>query len=335
MNKIHLTATICTLIIFSACTTDFEVTAPWKDIPVVYGFLDPQDSAHYLRVEKAFLDPDGDARQIAEIADSLYYGDEVAVQLENLATGDVFTLEKVDGALEGFPREEGAFAESPNYLYKIDNSAINLEGGEELRLIINRGDDQDAVTAETKVLSPIVPVESSPPNELTLRYTRFARVSWNFGEEAQIFDVRMIINYRESDPDNPTQFNDKSITWILADEMLRESQSQTRQSINFLGEDFYRFIGAEIDDQVNLIRIFKDIDIIITGAGQEFVDFLEITRANSGITSSQVIPVYTNLSEGRGIFTSRTSTVRTGITLTQISLDLLKDGIHTQNLNFQ
>ena len=335
MNKVRLTATLFTLIIFSTCTTDFDVTADWKDIPIVYGFIDPEDSAHYLRVEKAFLDPDGDARQIAEIADSLYYGDEVAVQLENLATGDLFTLEKVDGAAEGLPREEGEFAESPNYLYKLDGSAINLEGGEDLRLIINRGDDQDAVTAETKVLSPIVPVESSPPNELTLRYTSFARISWNFGEEAQLFDIRMIINYRESDPDNPTTFTDKSITWVMTDELMREDQGQTRQSYNFLGEDFYRFIGSEIDDQVNLIRIFKDIDIIITGAGQELVDFLEITRANSGITSSQVIPVYTNLSEGRGIFTSRTSARRNGITLTQISLDLLKEGIHTKDLNFQ
>lgn len=49
----------------SACANDFDVTAPWKEIPVVYGILSPQDSAHYIRVEKAFVDPEKSALEIA------------------------------------------------------------------------------------------------------------------------------------------------------------------------------------------------------------------------------------------------------------------------------
>ncbi|KAA3638695.1 MAG: hypothetical protein DWQ02_04770, partial [Bacteroidetes bacterium] len=57
----------------TACTTDFQLEGEWKDIPVVYGFISVADTAHYIRVEKAFLEPGGDANQIAQIADSLYY----------------------------------------------------------------------------------------------------------------------------------------------------------------------------------------------------------------------------------------------------------------------
>ncbi|MBK8706480.1 MAG: hypothetical protein IPN33_24890 [Saprospiraceae bacterium] len=114
--------------------------AEWKDIPVVYAFLDPTDSVHYVRVEKAFLQQGGDAREIAQIADSLYY-DNATVQLQKVGSSQLYTLEKVDGNLEGFPREGGVFATAPNYLYKIRQSNINLVGGNEVRFILNRGDD--------------------------------------------------------------------------------------------------------------------------------------------------------------------------------------------------
>ena len=56
---------------FSACTTDFQLEGEWKDIPVVYGFISVTDTAHYVRVEKAFLEPGGDANQIAPEADAI------------------------------------------------------------------------------------------------------------------------------------------------------------------------------------------------------------------------------------------------------------------------
>lgn len=322
------------VITLSNCTTDFEIAADWKDIPVAYAFINRQDTAHYVRVEKAFLDPDGNATQIAEIADSLYYDDAV-VQIQKLASGEVFTLERVDGNLEGYPREEGPFAQSPNYLYKIKSSQIELEGGEQIRLLINRGDDKDLVTAETKVLNDFVPVESSPASPMNIRYTSFVNVSWNVGEFAQIFDIRMVFKYKETDPDNPTQFIDKSVTWVLDDDFEREDPTTNRVRYTFLGEAFYRFIGSAIDDAENSVRVFEEIDLVITGSGQELVDLLRISRANSGITSSQVIPEYTNLSEGLGIFTSRSQVLRSGLQLNSIALDSLREGIFTRDLNFQ
>ncbi|MCC7244082.1 MAG: hypothetical protein IT269_00265, partial [Saprospiraceae bacterium] len=43
-------------LLVASCSNDFDVAAPWKEIPVVYGLLSPQDTAHYIRIEKAFLD---------------------------------------------------------------------------------------------------------------------------------------------------------------------------------------------------------------------------------------------------------------------------------------
>nr|HQU58973.1 hypothetical protein [Saprospiraceae bacterium] len=71
-------------LIIGACSTDFELEAAWKDIPVVYSFISVQDTAHYVRIEKAFLEPGGNAIEIAKIADSIYYSN-ISVELEKLA----------------------------------------------------------------------------------------------------------------------------------------------------------------------------------------------------------------------------------------------------------
>ena len=103
--------------LITACDNELVVVDKWKDIPVVWGLLSKSDTAHYIRVEKAFLDPTTSAYDIARIPDSLYY-DEAVVTLKRVNTGQVFTLERVDGDLEGYPREGGVFAEVPNYLYE-------------------------------------------------------------------------------------------------------------------------------------------------------------------------------------------------------------------------
>ena len=70
-------------------------------------------------------------------------------------------------------------------------------------------------------------------------------------------------------------------------------------------------------------------------AGQELGEFIKIAQANSGITATQDIPTYTNLSEGIGVFTSRNVANYTGFGLTDATLDSLKNGSITGHLNFQ
>ena len=322
------------VVLSAACSTDFDLEAEWKDIPVVYGFLSKQDSAHYIRVEKAFLQLGGDATQIAQIADSLYYDDKVKVQLQRLSNGQFFDLTKVDGSLEGYPRQGGPFAQVPNYLYKIKASNILLKEGEKIRLLINRGEDKAPVTAETTVLGNMTPRESNPASPVNWGYDRTVNFGWGADLNTQIFDLRLVIYYKESVPGDPAVLTDKSITWVLKEDILRDSEEE-RMSFGVQGEDLYKFLGQNLPPVSDRIRIFDHMDVYISGSGQELVDLLRVTRANVGITSSQEVPVYSNLSEGRGIFTSRTQAIRFGLQMTNTSLDSLRNGIHTRDLNFR
>ena len=127
------------------------MVSDWKSIPVVYGLINAQDTAHYIRVEKAFLDPNVSGPELARIPDSLYY-DNIQVQIERTGSSeDTYTLNRVDGNLEGFVREDGLFAKSPNYLYKLKLSAgQKLQGDDVIKLILQIGENQE-VTGETIV----------------------------------------------------------------------------------------------------------------------------------------------------------------------------------------
>lgn len=326
---------ILIMFVLGACSTNFELEADWRDIPVVYGFLSIQDTAHYIRVEKAFLEPGGDATKIAKIADSLYYDAYVQVQLQRVNTGQTFDMQRVNGTLEGYPREDGTFASEPNILYKIRSSEIKLKAGETIRLVINRGEDKEPVTAETVVLSEIVPRESNPFSPVNFGYDRNVSFAWDTDQSAQLFDLRLVLHYFESMPGNPNNLIRKQLNWPLNPEIIRENTGSSRVDYTIKGEELYKFLQASLEPVNDRIRRFDSFEVQITGVGEELVELLRITRSNSGITGSQAVPVYTNISEGRGIFSSRSMVVRSGLTLNSASLDSLKNGIYTRGLNFQ
>jgi hypothetical protein len=133
------------VVLLGACNDEIDLTADWKDIPVVYGLIDKSDDTHYIRIEKVFVDPDRNALEVAEIPDSIYYAS-LTVELEKLSTGQRVNLVRVDGNDIGIPRDTGVFANSPNYLYTFDADDLLLEGQDEVRLHINRGDEFPPIT---------------------------------------------------------------------------------------------------------------------------------------------------------------------------------------------
>ncbi len=319
--------------LLGGCSTDFQLEGEWKDIPVVYAFISKQDTAHYIRLEKAFLQPGGNANQIAQIADSIYYA-KATVQLEKVSTGVRYTLTRVDGAREGYPRQDGPFAKSPNYLYKIKANQMNLKGGEQVKLLINRGEGKALISTQTIVVSDLALLDRPGSPIAFIDYNRQISFSWNTPVEAKVFDVRMRLYYRESTTGN--NYVNKTLDWVLKNDLERgNDDTDTRITYNITGEQFFRFIADNIDATQNRRRIFDSMDFMVSGSGKEMLDYLRISRANTGITSSQVIPMYTNIPNGVGIFTSRSLAARKGLQITAQTADSLRAGKFTRRLNFQ
>ena len=54
--------------LLSSCETDFELNAPYKTIPVVYGLLDKSLDTQFVKINKSYLDSDNTAN-LAQIND--------------------------------------------------------------------------------------------------------------------------------------------------------------------------------------------------------------------------------------------------------------------------
>ncbi|MBK8706479.1 MAG: hypothetical protein IPN33_24885 [Saprospiraceae bacterium] len=179
-------------------------------------------------------------------------------------------------------------------------------------------------------------MQNQPPNPINFStYERAINVSFNPGPHAQLFDIRWVVNYLENTPENPSQFQPKQVTWVLESKLEREDGASNSVLYRVKSENFFQFLAGAIDPATDRARKFVDIDIQITAVGQELADYIRVSGANLGITSSNQIPVYTNMSEGRGLFTSRTDIVLPDFELNDASITLLKTGPLTQNLNFQ
>ena len=111
------------------------------------------------------------------------------------------------------------------------------------------------------------------------------------------------------------------------------TESQVRFEVD--PEGFYRFLQASLEINPDVVRRFQDFDVQVAAAGKEVLDLRNLQNANTGITSSGVLPRYTNLVGGIGLVTSSTLSLKEGIGFDANSIDSLRDGQYTRELGFQ
>jgi hypothetical protein len=339
-NSVLLGIALC---LCYACSNDFEVTAPWDEVPVVYAIISPQDTATYIRVEKAFLSPERSALEVAKIADSLYYPENaIEVFLErDGAPNTRVKLTRVDGVAEGIVRAEGIFASQPNWLYKYkSNTGQFIEDGKRYKLTIKRADGGIDITAVTTVPGKIT---MTKPNESqTIDIVNFlpgppTEIRWSCDENATLCNIDFIIRFREVDPTNGVILDRKELKYAGGRNILstQNSLGNWRGSYALSGTTFYNFLRANIDSTVNVWRYFEKSTIIIEGGGKEINAALEAAQANAGVTGAEIINSYSNISEGFGIFTGKSRRVYDNLLIGSITVDSMDNNIITRKLNFK
>lgn len=332
----------------TTCSNDFEVTGPWKEIPVVYGILSPKDTAHYIRIEKAFLDPKKSALEVAQIVDSLYYpADAISVYLSRSATPQThLPLVRVDGNLEGYVRSTGIFASSPNWLYKLKLPANqSLIPGEKYKLTIERGDDKPDITAETTIPKNFIISMPSPaqiPSPISFLDQKNTTIRWTSDENGFFFNISFVIRYH--DETNGVAGPVKSLVWKPLSNIRRKDNPDPvtgnfATTADVPGTTFLAFLQENIPASdvacSGCIRRFDTFDMSIEGGGKEIESYLEAASANAGLTGAEVIPVYSNISEGYGLFTGKNVTTLTNIKITTKSVEEMQTNDLTRLLNFK
>ena len=328
---------ICALsivLIQSSCSTDFNITGEWNEVGIVYGLLDQADSVQYIKINKAFLDENTSALDIAQIADSIYYQDSLNVTVEEYDVNgnivNIYTLPVIDGNSEIGFKDPGVFVNSPNYLYKL---ATPLNENNHYILNIKNINSGKVITGETDIVNDFLILgitNSSPMNILPNIEYGFA---WRSAKNSKSNALTLNFYYNEIIASDTTL---KKIEWVLFSQ-LKSNGTSGGELLQFSiqGEDFYRLIANNITPNLDATRTFSSIELEYY-AGSENLDlFIDVEENQSGLTAGQIQPNYTNLSgDALGIFSSRYHKSIIGLTLTPQAFDSLSNSSITSNLGF-
>ena len=151
MKKIHLILSVFAML-FTACETDFDVNAQWKETTVVYGLLDASDEnpLQKIKISKAFLG-EMDAYEMAQYADSINFDiDELDVMIYKWGFSEIVNAD----TLKAVPTaRDGDIFNDNIVVYEFENENLFLQKGYEYELVVKNNKSGNIVTSRTEVVS--------------------------------------------------------------------------------------------------------------------------------------------------------------------------------------
>jgi hypothetical protein len=308
MNKLSFVVVVLMGIGFFSCETKIDVNAEPSDITVVYGLIDPADTVHYLKINKAFIG-EGSALDLATNSSNYTYtDDELSVTLNG--NGKSYLLTRVTNEV---PKDEGVFDSSTNVLYKFTEPDINRDATYTLNIVNTKLDKEiSAVTnivGNSNVSTPKVTNTLSfwSGNVSTGKYVS-ETVTVSAGENVGRIQTYVVFNYIEyytiASGLDPIA---KKVLVNIGEEKVANTSTG---KLNYLlqGQSFFDNIIANVSlpSAVSHFshRELDNITLELSIAGSELSTFMEATAPST--TVNQDKPSYTNITNGIGVFSSRT-----------------------------
>jgi hypothetical protein len=331
---------VVTLLLFAGCKQDFNTTVPnYVDTPVVYGLLASRDygsdgNTHYIRIQKGYL-LQGNAYVAAGITDSIYYPDNLLVQLFPSNGVGPYNLTRIDGATVGLNKDTGIFANTPNYLYTLNrflDSTLNYT----LLVTRNNGTDTVAVANTSMVNSLII---HSPSNigysQIPFSNVEPAVISWAAAANAGVYDLTLTFYYYQvvtATGDSTAE----SIDIPIFSSYIPTSTGGANTTLTYTlpSRVILSYLASHLSNDPTVHRIFGRMKFTFAAGGTALTNYFISQQAQSGLTSSNALPPFTNVTNGVGLLSSREYQSVDNIGLSNPSLDSLACDPSASFLNF-
>lgn len=308
------------IFLIASCSNEIDVLEDAKEIPLVYAIVDPAQEAQYFRIERVFSEEGTNALDLASDPSQLYFE---GLTVKIFRGQEEFTLTRVHGEDEGLPRDtNGVFATVPNVLYKISTEELEPKSGDELKLSIEGIYEDRAVTSTMTVIDQVFFLG----RELSL-VDKVKDIKWTGADDNSIYAFELEIDITEVNNLDMTT-TEKTVVWNHGNAILD-------QQVSLIPEEFYQFLGGELEENENIKRFFGKVRYKIISGDTFIADRVRIAGANVGITSSSEIPTFTNMSEGLGIFASKHTLLTDGFPISGDTKLAIQESEFTKNLNFQ
>ena len=322
-----------TAILFYGCSTDFDLTTDWQDIPVVYGLIDANDSVHYVRIQKAYL-LEGNALDAALINDSIYYKDSLNVVLKAVSGASSIQGRLVNAADIGVAKDPGVFSNDPHFLYEFKG---NLNKTELYQLDITNTSTGKLTTSQTGLVDEFIVFFPKPGFPINLASLTKLGFLWTAPTNGAIYDLVLRFHYQEWDVGNPGVVEEKYIDWPVFTGENFDVSAGDRIEYEVDGKVFYNYISSRLETNSSLRRRFdrtKGVELRYFVGGDALYNYIRSRRAQNSLASNQATTTYSNINGGVGIFSSQLLQVSDSIQLNPEAIDSLACGSKTRALNF-
>lgn len=311
MKNLRYTLVLLLSIGLFSCETDVDVNAEYVDITTVYGLINPTETVHYVKVNKAFLGT-GSALDLAADADNFNYADGEIVVTMNAYNNSGSLEHSYTGTrtVNEIVKYEGVFDNSSNVLYRF-NFTVN-RGFKYKVKVVNSSLDKE-VTAETQIVGTTLITNPSTSTKFQfwnglvasgnpLNKTFVAKVGTDVGRAGMI----LLFNYTQfysngadstahvvrmpiADVQTISPLGNENIEWVLE------------------GQTFFSNIDAAVSDAsaVSFLsyRRLDNISLEFSIGGTELNTFMEVGAPSSSVNQDK--PNYTNVENGLGLLSSR------------------------------
>jgi hypothetical protein len=342
MFRLSLIVTALTTFLLSSCTTDFEMNAPYKRTTIVYGLINQTQESQIIRVQRSFLGK-GNANDMAKFKDSIYYApgelDVKIVKMENNQSVNSLTLEEFKS-----PQESGVFYSDSVILYRTNPADKTFfEEGYDYQLQITNKTTNQIVSGKTNLIGQLE-VKSPSPQYPFIAFKKFdGRYNdyiseWYSSKYGRVYGLTVRFYYVEYNTDG-TRRDTAHIDWTQPAQTVNSLNGGQLMSQKLTGETFFKLIGDSIkyrdehDIHGGTIRRADSSNVWIglqfSIGNDDLNTYINVNKPSTGIVQER--PLFTNITNGIGIFASRFN-YETRKKLDIVSETELKNGNYTNGL---
>lgn len=296
-NTLLLALLFVSSLFFTACETDIDINAEWKEITIVYGLLNQSEQEHYFRINKAFLG--GNALEVAQIADSSSYNGGLDVVLQGSQNGEVVQTIVLDTTTIG-DKDTGMFYNPYMLVYK-GTGTLNQDYLYTLKITNPKSGKE--ISASTRLIEAFV--ISKPPSGGKATFLRdfTTEFTWGNAVNAKRYEPVLRFHYFEV-PSGTTDTIPKYIDWALPSQFADDISGNGSQEIDISNNGFYDFIKNNVKPASYAgNRLCGTVDFIVTAGGEEYDTYLRVNGPSYSLVQDR--PEYTNVENGFGLMSSR------------------------------
>ena len=318
--------------ILNACKTDVDVIAPYRETAVIYGLLDVSQPIQYIKINKVFLGQ-GDAYAMAQNPDSSNFNpDDMNIYLEKYnGTNFIGSITLKDTVL--LDGQTGNFSKQNNIIYYTKEL---LESEVSYKLKVENKKTGYKAEANTNVIKKIQVESGSSVFSFfgtNNKYTTNNTMRWTSQTNGKIYALTFRFHYKEFKNVNDTVL--KYVDWSFSPQYESNTNGGNEMEKKINGEDFYTFLKSlksQYFSDNTMKRIGWRGQIFVTAAGEEFQIYKDLNAPYS--SNFQEKPIYTNIENGIGIFSTRITTYGDPKPFSSFSLTELANGKYTNDLGF-